>query len=88
MGVRLPAQNTYRKISSVSNCEAFQSCHLQARFKNAQGRNKVPAHPGWFRLGRGPHAGRHPGKPPAADGSVLILDVLLPYLGGLSVLAH
>jgi seryl-tRNA synthetase len=37
--VWLPAQDTYREISSVSNCEAFQARRLQARFKNAQGRN-------------------------------------------------
>ena len=34
--VWLPAQNTYREISSVSNCEAFQARRLQARFKNEQ----------------------------------------------------
>ena len=39
--VWLPAQNTYREISSVSNCEAFQSRRLQARFKNAQGKNEL-----------------------------------------------
>ncbi|WP_394789705.1 serine--tRNA ligase, partial [Rhodoferax sp.] len=38
--VWLPAQNTYREISSVSNCEAFQARRLQARFKNAQGKNE------------------------------------------------
>ncbi|NDC61921.1 MAG: serine--tRNA ligase [Betaproteobacteria bacterium] len=38
--VWLPAQNTYREISSVSNCEAFQSRRMQARFKNAQGKNE------------------------------------------------
>src|SRR3989475_9810639 len=37
----LPAQNTYREISSVSNCEAFQARRLQARFKNAQGKNEL-----------------------------------------------
>ena len=37
--VWLPAQDTYREISSVSNCEAFQARRLQARFKNAQGKN-------------------------------------------------
>nr|HMS28029.1 serine--tRNA ligase [Burkholderiaceae bacterium] len=36
--VWLPSQNTYREISSVSNCEAFQARRLQARFKNAQGK--------------------------------------------------
>jgi seryl-tRNA synthetase len=39
--VWLPAQNTYREISSVSNCEAFQSRRMQARFKNAQGKNEL-----------------------------------------------
>src|SRR5256885_11911322 len=39
--VWLPAQNTYREISSVSNCEAFQARRLQARFKNAQGKNEL-----------------------------------------------
>ena len=36
--VWLPAQNTYREISSVSNCEAFQARRMQARFRNAQGK--------------------------------------------------
>ena len=36
--VWLPAQNTYREISSVSNCEAFQARRLQARFKNSTGK--------------------------------------------------
>ena len=38
--VWVPAQNTYREISSVSNCEAFQARRMQARFKNAQGKNE------------------------------------------------
>ena len=38
--VWLPAQKTYREISSVSNCETFQARRLQARFKNAQGKNE------------------------------------------------
>jgi seryl-tRNA synthetase len=36
--VWLPAQNTYREISSCSNCEAFQARRMQARFRNAQGK--------------------------------------------------
>ena len=36
--VWLPAQNTYREISSVSNCEAFQARRMQARFRNEKGR--------------------------------------------------
>ena len=38
--VWVPAQNTYREISSVSNCEAFQARRMQTRFKSAQGRNE------------------------------------------------
>ncbi len=38
--VWLPAQNTYREISSVSNCEAFQARRLQARFRNEQGKTE------------------------------------------------
>ena len=39
--VWLPGQNTFREISSVSNCEAFQARRLQARYKNAQGKNEL-----------------------------------------------
>ncbi|WP_374595387.1 serine--tRNA ligase, partial [Aquabacterium sp.] len=39
--VWLPAQNTYREISSVSNCEAFQARRMQARFRNAQGKPEL-----------------------------------------------
>ncbi|MDO8894340.1 serine--tRNA ligase, partial [Nitrosomonas sp.] len=36
--VWLPAQNTYREISSCSNCEAFQARRMQARFRNENGK--------------------------------------------------
>ena len=36
----MPAQDTYREISSCSNCEAFQARRMQTRFKNAQGKNE------------------------------------------------
>ena len=39
--VWLPAQNAYREISSVSNCESFQARRMQARFRNAQGRTEL-----------------------------------------------
>jgi seryl-tRNA synthetase len=62
--VWLPAQNTYREISSVSNCEAFQARRLQARFKNAQGKNELvhtSTAPAWPWAAPGGRAG----KPPA-----------------------
>src|SRR5690606_40677680 len=39
--VWLPAQNTWREISSVSNCESFQARRMQARFRNAQGKPEL-----------------------------------------------
>ena len=62
--VWLPAQDTYREISSVSNCEAFQARRMQARFKNAQGKNELRAHAQRFRPGRRPHAGGGAGELP------------------------
>jgi seryl-tRNA synthetase len=61
--VWLPAQNTYREISSVSNCEAFQARRLQARFKNA-GQERTGPHAQRLRPGRGPHAGGGAGELP------------------------
>lgn len=38
--VWLPSQNTYREISSISNCGDFQARRMKARFKNADGKNE------------------------------------------------
>ncbi|MDM0051739.1 serine--tRNA ligase [Variovorax sp. J22R115] len=84
--VWLPAQDTYREISSVSNCEAFQARRLQARFKNAQGKNEL-VH---TLNGSGLAVGRtlvavlenHQNE----DGSINVPAALRPYLGGLEVL--
>ena len=85
--VWLPAQNTYREISSVSNCGAFQARRMQARFKNAQGKNE------WVHTlnGSGLAVGRalvavlenHQ----QADGSIRIPVALRPYVGGLERMA-
>ena len=84
--VWLPAQNTYREISSVSNCEAFQSRRLQARFKNAQGKNEL-VH---TLTGSGLAVGRTLvavlENYQQADGSVTVPEVLRPYMGGIEVL--
>jgi seryl-tRNA synthetase len=57
--VWLPAQNTYREISSCSNMGAFQARRMQARYKNAQGKNAERLRPG-----RRPHAGGGAGELP------------------------
>jgi seryl-tRNA synthetase len=84
--VWLPAQNTYREISSCSNFESFQARRMQARFKNAQGKNEL-AH---TLNGSGLAVGRTLvavlENYQNADGSVTVPEVLRPYMGGLEIL--
>ncbi len=84
--VWLPAQNTYREISSVSNCEAFQARRLQARFKNAQGKNELlhTLNGSGLAVGRALVAVLENYQ--RADGSVEIPAALQPYMGGLKEL--
>ena len=85
--VWLPAQNTYREISSVSNCEAFQARRLQARFKNAQGKNELLHTLNGSGLAVGRTLVAVLENYQQADGSVVVPEVLRPYLSGVSVLA-
>ena len=84
--VWLPGQNTYREISSVSNCEAFQARRLQARFKNAQGKNELvhTLNGSGLALGRTLVAVLENHQ--QADGSIRIPAALRPYLGGAETL--
>ena len=84
--VWLPAQNTYREISSVSNCEAFQARRLQARFKNAQGKNELVHTLNGSGLAVGRTLVAVLENYQQADGSVAVPEALRPYLGGDSVL--
>ena len=84
--VWLPAQNTYREISSVSNCEAFQARRLQARFKNAQGKNELLHTLNGSGLAVGRTLVAVLENYQQADGSVTVPEVLRPYLGGTAVL--
>ncbi len=81
--VWLPAQKTYREISSVSNCEAFQARRLQARFKNAQGKNELVHTLNGSGLAVGRTLVAVLENYQQADGSVTVPEVLRPYLGGL-----
>ena len=85
--VWVPAQGTYREISSVSNCEAFQARRLQARFKNAQGKNELvhTLNGSGLAVGRALVAVLENYQ--NADGSVTVPSVLVPYMGGKTVLA-
>ncbi len=81
--VWLPAQNTYREISSVSNCEAYQARRLQSRFKNAQGKNELVHTLNGSGLAVGRTLVAVLENYQNADGSVTVPEVLRPYMGGL-----
>jgi seryl-tRNA synthetase len=82
--VWLPAQNTYREISSVSNCEAFQARRMQARFRNAQGKPELVHTLNGSGLAVGRTLVAVLENYQQADGSVEIPAVLQPYMGGLT----
>ncbi|HEU5435914.1 MAG TPA: serine--tRNA ligase [Telluria sp.] len=85
--VWLPAQNTYREISSLSNCEAFQARRMQARFRNAAGKPELlhTLNGSGLAVGRTLVAVLENFQ--QADGSVIIPEVLRPYMGGLERLS-
>lgn len=85
--VWLPAQNTYREISSCSNMGAFQARRMQARFKNAQGKNELVHTLNGSGLAVGRTLVAVLENYQRADGSVEVPEVLRPYMGGVSVLA-
>jgi seryl-tRNA synthetase len=85
--VWIPAQNTWREISSVSNCEAFQARRMQARFRPASGKPEYvhTLNGSGLAVGRALVAVLENYQ--QADGSVLVPEVLRPYMGGLERLA-
>ena len=85
--VWVPAQDTYREISSVSNCETFQARRMQARFKNAQGKNELvhTLNGSGLAVGRALVAVLENHQ--NADGSINVPAALRPYLGGLEKLS-
>ena len=85
--VWLPAQNTYREISSISNCEAFQARRLQARFKNAQGKNEFVHTLNGSGLAVGRTLVAVLENYQRAEGGIDIPAALQPYMGGMTALA-
>jgi seryl-tRNA synthetase len=84
--VWLPAQDTYREISSCSNCEAFQARRMQARFRNAQGKTEFVHTLNGSGLAVGRTLVAVLENHQQADGSIAIPALLRPYLGGMDVL--
>jgi seryl-tRNA synthetase len=85
--VWLPAQDTYREISSCSNCEAFQARRMQARFRNAQGKPELvhTLNGSGVAVGRAMVAVLENHQ--RSDGSIAVPKALRPYLGGAEVLS-
>ncbi|ACB32967.1 seryl-tRNA synthetase [Leptothrix cholodnii SP-6] len=81
--VWVPAQATYREISSCSNCEAFQARRMQTRFKNAQGKNEFVHTLNGSGLAVGRTLVAVLENYQNADGSITVPEILRPYLGGL-----
>jgi seryl-tRNA synthetase len=84
--VWLPAQNTYREISSCSNMGAFQARRMQARYKNAQGKNELVHTLNGSGLAVGRTLVAVLENYQRADGSVEVPEVLRPYMGGIDLL--
>jgi len=90
--VWLPSQNTYREISSCSNCGDFQARRMQARWRNPQG-EKNGGKPELVHTlnGSGVAVGRAlvavMENYQNADGSITVPEVLRPYMRGATVIA-
>ena len=79
--VWLPAQNTYREISSISNIGAFQARRMQARFRNAQGKPELVHTLNGYALAVGRTLVAVLENYQQADGSIKIPEVLRKYFG-------
>jgi seryl-tRNA synthetase len=84
--VWLPGQQTYREISSVSNCEGFQARRANIRFRNAKGKAEHlhTLNGSGLAVGRTWVAVMENYQ--QADGTVRVPAALLPYMGGVEVL--
>ena len=84
--VWVPAQNTYREISSCSNCEDFQARRMKARFKDEDGKNRLVHTLNGSGLAVGRTLVAVLENHQNADGSISIPAALRPYLGGVDKL--
>ena len=86
--VWLPSQDTYREISSCSNCTDFQARRMLARWRNPESNKPELVH---TLNGSGTAIGRAliavMENYQNADGSIDVPEVLLPYMGGISQLS-
>ena len=86
--VWLPAQNTYREISSCSNFEAFQARRMQARCRNDKNKTELVHTLNGSGLAVGRTLVAILENYQNADGSVTVPPALRPYLGGLEMISR
>lgn len=84
--VWLPAQNTYREISSCSNCKDFQARRMMARVRDETGKNCYVHTLNGSGLAVGRTLVAILENYQCADGSVRVPEVLRPFMGGLEKL--
>lgn len=84
--VWIPAQNTYREISSCSNCEDFQARRAQIRYRDEDGKVQLVHTLNGSGLAVGRTVAAILENYQNADGSITIPEVLRPYMGGLEVI--
>lgn len=82
--VWVPAQETYREISSCSNTEAFQSRRALIRYRNANGKPEYVHTLNGSGLAVGRTVTAILENYQNADGSVTIPEALVPYMGGIT----
>jgi seryl-tRNA synthetase len=85
--VWLPSQQTFREISSCSNCEAFQARRMQTRFRDGQGKPELVHTLNGSALAVGRTLLAVLENFQRADGGVDIPPLLQPYMGGMSLIA-
>jgi seryl-tRNA synthetase len=84
--VWLPAQNKYREISSCSNFEAFQARRMQARYREKDSKPELLHTLNGSGLAVGRTLVAILENYQQADGSIVVPEVLQPYMGGLTVI--
>jgi len=87
--VWMPSQNKYREISSCSNCLDFQARRAGIRFRRKGGKKPEYVHTlngSGLAVGRTFAAILENNQNP--DGSVVIPEILIPYMGGLKIIRH
>jgi seryl-tRNA synthetase len=84
--VWIPAQDTYREISSCSNCEDFQARRAKIRFRNEEGKTDYVHTLNGSGLAVGRTVAAILENYQNEDGSVTIPEALVPYMGGLTTI--